>query len=652
MLPFLVAAVLTQAPKESWYGPVEISFQLPVVGNPYDPDKNDVQVTFTGGAAVEKRFAFFDGKLWKCRLAARRPGDYTVAVTLNGSPISPSVQPPATIQLATRLEEPFVRIADNRFVLGDGKPYWPIGHSLGWTDPKLYPMLADQLPIMGRNGVNWTRIWSTFWDGRNPYWLVGGAKLPDGAFSQEALEKWDKITRAAEAAGVRFQWTLHNHGQVSSTVNPNWPEHPWSKKNGGFLDKAEDFFTDAEAKRRTRAYLRYVVARYGDSPAIMAWELFNEVQFSDAAQKGHWDTVAAWHAEMAAYLRSIDPYHHLITTSSEIGQKALWTAMDYYQAHGYPASIPAMVQGEHFPTDKPYFWGEVGGPNDADGGDAEHLIERDAIWSGVLAGNQGSAEYWNWDRAMRPGMYDEFRRGSAIISASGLAEQTGLTPSRMKIETATGGILKFAPGVGWGKYSGTDFNLPEDASPEAMGQFSSFFQGASHPDMGAAHATFHFKAPSAGVFRVKIAGVSGGGTTLVALLDGAELKKGEFAAGSKPNETWELPFEAGEHTVNLNNTGGDWVLLGGFSVDGIAPAVSGSAISNDHWALMRLVRGSAEAAPWTANGLTLADGSYKATAWDLDTGASTSWTVKVIGGSMPKQTMSAKDAIITLRRDS
>ena len=646
LLPAIASSF--QATPETWYGPAEIRFPLQTTGNPYDPDKNDVEVTFSNGGTKETRFAYFDGSQWRCRLLAQTAGTYQAAITINGRAAADVL--PTPVQLTSKREMPFVRVADNRFVFGDGRPFWPIGHSLGWTDTKLYPMLADQLPTMGANDVTWTRIWATSWDGRNPYWVTGGAKLQDGYYSQDALAKWDTIVSKAENARVHFQWTLHHHGQVSSTVNPNWPDNPWNVKNGGFLAKAEDFFTDTEAKRRTKAYLRYVVARYADSPAIMAWELFNEVQFSDAAQKGHWDTVAAWHAEMAAYLRSIDPYHHLITTSSEIGQAALWKAMDYYQAHGYPASVRAMVLGDKHPTDKPYFWGEVGGADDRDAGDTEHLTVRDAIWSGVLAGNQGSAEYWNWDRVMRPGMYTEFKLGSAIIRDCGLLTETGLTPARLNLETAGGAMLAFSPGLGWAASTVSDFNLPVDASPEVMGHFSSFFQGSSHPDMGKPEATFHFRATEAGFFKVHISGVSASGSSLVALVDGAEIKRGEFAAGAKPDETWELPFEVGDHTLTLKNTGGDWVLLGGFSVDGIAPAVGGSVISNSSWALMRLMRGSSGPAAWTATGLLLADGTYKATSWDLDTGATATWSAKVTGGRLGPMKMAAKDAVIVLRK--
>ena len=82
---------------------------------------------------------------------------------------------------------------------------------------------------------------------------------------------------------------------------------------------------------------------------MLAWELFNEVQFvgSDSANPGNSaqvrDDIVAWHAEMAAYLRSIDPYDHLITTSSDIDSslKDIWADpnIDLVQVHDYDPAL-------------------------------------------------------------------------------------------------------------------------------------------------------------------------------------------------------------------------------------------------------------------------------------------------------------------------
>ncbi len=643
--------VANLAPKpEIWYGPVDIKLPIQTSGNPYDPDYLDVRVTFTNGATKETRLAFFDGHDWRCRLLAHKPGAYQANVTVNGIDANHRQGVIAfNVELKEKLKMPFVRNANNRFILSDDKPFWPVGHSLAWNNPGKYKSLAEHFPEMGENGLTWTRIWSTFWDNRNPYWVSSGPKPQAGYFSQDALSKWDDIVHAAEKSGVRFQWTLHHHGQVSTTVNPNWQDHPWNVKNGGFLVRAEDFFTNLEAKRRTKAYLRYVVARYADSPSIMAWELFNEVQFSDEARNNHWNLVGAWHKEMADYLRSIDPYHHLITTSSEIG-KPIWEAMDYYQAHGYPPRVPAMVLGDNFPKDKPYFWGEVGGPEDSNAAGSEHLVIRDAIWSGLLAGNAGSAEYWDWDRMAQPKMYAEFKQDIYLIHQSGFLSQANLKPVPFKLLSGSGAQLDFSPGVGWGPSTVSELALPADANPAVLGHLSSFFQGKAHPEMGKPDLKFTFNSEGDGEFRFEVTGVSASGSSFYAELDGVSVCGQTIPAGSKPNQAFEFKFGQGRHTVVIHNTGGDWINISRFLVSEIGPAITGSMIGNDHWALGRLERHSYTPASWSATSLGVKDGNYKLTTCDLDANTSTTKSVKISGGVLKSQQMTGRDEIIVIRK--
>ena len=74
---------------------------------------------------------------------------------------------------------------------------------------------------------------------------------------------------------------------------------------------------------------------------MVAWELFNEVHWTDAFRKGREADVAHWHSEMAKYIRSIDVYGHLITTSTENLRSPIYEKMDFYQPHLYAANLIA-----------------------------------------------------------------------------------------------------------------------------------------------------------------------------------------------------------------------------------------------------------------------------------------------------------------------
>jgi hypothetical protein len=310
-----------------------------------------------------------------------------------------------------------------------------------------------------------------------------------------------------------------------------------------------------------------------------------------------------------------------------------------------------MILGSKRPEDKPLFWGEIGSPNDEDQGELERHVIRAGIWDGVLAGDQGSGEYWNWERiAKNPTWYAEYKLASSIIRSSGLMSQRNATSLTLKLDTPLGAPLSFAPGMGWGASSQFVFNLPDDAGPSVMGKLSEYLQGRAHPELGKNRWEFAFKAKQPGTFFVKIAGVADSGAELHVELNGKPLKSEEFAAGSHVTETWEFPFQTGTNRLVLTNTGQDWVRMGGFSATGLAPVVRGSALASGSWAIMRLRRADGLPPSWTATNLPLTDGSYKMTIWDLDTGGSVTNSVTVTGGRVGQLDMSPKDEIAVLRK--
>ncbi|MCC5024592.1 MAG: hypothetical protein J6386_18155 [Candidatus Synoicihabitans palmerolidicus] len=165
-----------------------------------------------------------------------------------------------------------------------------------------------------------------------------------------------------------MQLVLQHHGQYTTLNDTTWSDNPWNVAVGGFLDSPDDFFTNDQARQLTRDKYRHIVARWGYSSSIMAWELFNEVNWTnsrqgDAAKNA---TVAAWHTEMARLLRRYDVHDHLVTTSDNDVHHALWDAMDYYQPHIYPNNGILGVQTlELDPStlDRPILYGEMGDNN-------------------------------------------------------------------------------------------------------------------------------------------------------------------------------------------------------------------------------------------------------------------------------------------------
>ena len=136
------------------------------------------------------------------------------------------------------------------------------------------------------------------------------------------------------------------------------------------------------------------------SPHVLAWELFNEVQYTDAVRNGQTADVAAWHREMAAFLRAQDPNRHLVTSSSDLGLAGVFDAVDYLQPHSYPpdplASAAALPPGRG----RPIFFGEFG-PQSNLRGDAGTFLHA-ALWASIASeASEGPRPSWRSRRTRR-----------------------------------------------------------------------------------------------------------------------------------------------------------------------------------------------------------------------------------------------------------
>jgi len=340
------------------------------------------------------------------------------------------------VELRESLPRGFLRVdptAWNRFRWDSGEPYYPLGFNLGWQAEGAPPM-ADQIATMGESGINWTRIWANSWDGKNPWWPLGGAAA-DRLWAP-ALERWATLLGACERAGLAVQVVLFHHGAFSTAVNPDWAGHPWNVERGGFLRDPADFYTDPEARRRAKIWLRYAVARHAHSPSVMAWELFNEVEWTDAALAGRWADIAAWHAEMAAYLRAIDPHDHLVTTSSTLSPRALREPLDYLQPHLYALDAAGGIRRAALPRGERAFYGEFGALG-ASRRSARQVL-RDGLYAGLLSNHAGAPMFWAWDVVAKEDLYEEYRIAAEVLARSRLASHPAARPRKLR---ATGGAV-------------------------------------------------------------------------------------------------------------------------------------------------------------------------------------------------------------------
>ncbi|MBC7287934.1 MAG: hypothetical protein H5T86_07800, partial [Armatimonadetes bacterium] len=171
----------------------------------------------------------------------------------------------------------------------------------------------EYFPLFAEHNIRLVRTWMAAWWG-GIEWSDRYDSRYDGAGRYCMYNAWrlDRAFDLADKYDIYLQLTLNSHGQIRrDKFDAEWHYNPYSVKNGGFVASPAMFFASEDVKKLFGQRYRYIVARWGYSRHLMAWELFNEVDLVEGFNE---DEVAAWHQEMARFLRSLDPWEHLITT--------------------------------------------------------------------------------------------------------------------------------------------------------------------------------------------------------------------------------------------------------------------------------------------------------------------------------------------------
>ncbi|WP_314001629.1 DUF5060 domain-containing protein [Xanthocytophaga flava] len=603
---YTVVAGSIQAPvlnKTSFqqYEKVELTFQISqAYSNPYDPDsvKVDAEITTPGNKTVVVPCFYYipatftmnsatesaAGAAWKLRYTPVLAGSYQIRIKIVDGTTTGS--DPISFTVTAGSEKGFVRIdaGNKQFMRFDNQtPYYPVGYNLCWNNGNLVDFYHTWIAQrMNPNGVNWMRYWLTDFARQALEWKPGhwsGWYSGLGKYSQSAAGILDSTVALCEANGVYMQLVLQHHGQYSTKVNPEWADNPYNTANGGFLANAGDFFTNADAKKQTQKMYRYIVARWGYSPAIMSWELFNEVEYSDGTNTA----IDNWHDEMSQYLKSVDVNQHIVNTSSGKDNSTLPllndnVAMDQLQWHTYSGSIEKVVYNQiqtFIPYTKSMMNGEFGSgteyPQNGSHPDnwGDHV--RKTMWTSMMSG--APAMFWFWDTYIEAkGLYSMYKPLSQFMNGIDIVRETDGVSRKIPFANnpAIVGTVNVAPGVS--DWSGTNSPDPFTSTIDASGNASNtatltnYIHGSWQNRNRDLRFTVTFQ--GTGSVTLQVNDLSGSGTKTIEVYVDNTLKttwnvtaKGAFTVGSIP---------AGQHVIRLFNSGQDWVQFGQIQFSNVA----------------------------------------------------------------------------------
>ncbi len=510
---------------------------------------------------------------WRFRFSPIQVGPHTYSIYLKDASGIQLLYTGGHFVCVPGQDKGFIRIhTDGRtFRYDNGQPRIHIGRNIAWTGSGWAGLAGFQhyFEQMNSVGENWARIWMCPWSGDgglilewrgHPYF--GGV----GRLSLQTAQRLDSVIETAEQNGIAVQLTLQYHGAFSTRVNPNWNENPYNQiyaSEGGFLSAPEQFFTHPQAIRLTKNKYRYIVARWGYSPAIFAWELWNEVQYTGSDARNWWtaayrEEVRQWHQQMAAYIKSIDPHRHPVTTSDYYQlSSSLYelNEIDIVQEHFYESPtidtarkmIPALWERFH----KPVLVGEFG--NISENMDDDRLLIRNGIWAGFFLGQ--SAHPWWWDRIDPYGWSEDFLPLSLFAQGEDLA---ALAP----LPRAVGGheVIAAEPlmdGFEDVPIEGLHCYQRDDGF---TGQ--AFLSVYLHAPWSSKKSNpyFHVDMPEAGQLVLFVKSVSGAGASVQITIDGNIVYSQPQPAGGSHYQI-SVPISAGSHIVRIVNSGPDWIEI-------------------------------------------------------------------------------------------
>jgi hypothetical protein len=478
-LPTIVS-VETDRDEVPRYESVELTLDVDAhYSNPYDVRDISLDAVFTGPDAKEMSIpGFWDGEgVWRVRFTPSQEGLWTYRLTIRDSRgsslpyLGELTVTPSDLHGWIRPGHLFDPSYSGRyFVQHDGTPFYGVGHAdalnilIDGVDATEGVGLFDTMKAANENFVVWWPLYTN-----SPV----NSNFDD--FSVANMKVIDLVVKDAEKEGIFLVFTVWDHPQLRDDNHPSWDTGNWSRNGFSKLSSLEEFFVSEEAWVWQENLYRYIIARWGYSPAIGLWQTVSEINGTNAL-----DQTDAWHEKVNNYFVSNDPYRHPTTASGsgEVDWEAGHMAMDIPQVHLYEWNGDAVGAAAHTAewtsrmwdrVERPNWIGEFGVTGDTHYPELFHY----SIWAALASGAAMTPAEWNsggsWGR-MTPEMNADISRFAQFVADLPLAQWN---PSKLEFssndaEARGWGLAGEAGGLIWVQ----DFSLEGESIDEVRSGLS------------------------------------------------------------------------------------------------------------------------------------------------------------------------------------
>ena len=454
----------TSAGKVARRSRFEISFELSrCYENPYDPNQIEVWGVFQGprGEVVRVPGFFYQAYArtlarkaerlipagapqWKIRFAPPETGEYTYWVEVNDGEVLKT--DPTTFESVPSDNPGCVQVCaeDQRcFEFENGAFFYPVGINIPATfNAKGARMLGVKvnkfegtfaydrfLRGMSRGKLNFARTWLASWSFGLEWSRAYHPSYRDlGRYNQEHAWQFDHVLEEAEQRGIYVQLALttFGHWRAGGQFEGDWPASPYNRNHGGKLRQPQEFWRNDEAQETYQRMVRYVMARWGYSTSIAAWELSNEIDLTTGyppqPKKGkprqrtiEWYT--DWHKRCVKTIRKYDQNPHLVTTNFANWQndKDILTLpeIQFSSTNHYNVQIIEQMRRHIFPLKdgygKPAMMAECGYDFKGAMPETTERYLHICLWSNYMIPFAGNGLSWWWDFIADRDLYPKFR---------------------------------------------------------------------------------------------------------------------------------------------------------------------------------------------------------------------------------------------------
>ncbi|HUM72540.1 MAG TPA: DUF5060 domain-containing protein, partial [Chloroflexota bacterium] len=307
-----ITAVTLDRPTLPRYESLEMEADVTAeYGNPYDAREVTLDGLFTAPDGAEMRVpGFWDGQeAWRLRFTPSQAGEWRYQLHLTDA--NGTSQPTAGTFSVTASDHHGWLQAGNwvnpdysghYLVHHDGTPFYGLGHADalnilidGFTVERGVGLFNNMVEA-GENYVVW-------W----PFYTSSPVSSSYDNYTVSNLNLIDAMVKDAQAKGIFLIFTIWDHPQLRDNTHA-WGTGNWSSNGFSKLTDIDAFFTDPEAWAWQENLYRYIIARWGYSPAIGMWQTASEINGTNA-----YDQTDPWHEKVNAYFVAHDPYRHPTT---------------------------------------------------------------------------------------------------------------------------------------------------------------------------------------------------------------------------------------------------------------------------------------------------------------------------------------------------